>query len=400
MVQSATGAERRTEGRIEWRSNACQDERHKHSKCSFRIRIHAGFAGTRRLYLTSTGRGSQRDADKALRDLLHQRDNGTAAAPGSSRLTLGEWLDTWLATRVANDTIKPTTAQSYGGVIERHIRPALGDKRLTTLHTGDIEAFRLGLTGLKPATVLRVMAVLSGALRAAVRSKKIAMNPAQGVERPSIADRPSRRALDEGDVRLLLAAVAGTAYDVPVRFSIATGLRQSELLGLTWQNVDLEAKTVRIVESLHRVGGEFMRQKPKSRAGIRMIALSDNTVALLRRHKSEQNAERLRLGSVWEDGDLVFPGPLGLPQHRRSFLAGYQRLVSGSGISDPESVNWHTLRHSAGSLWLAGGSDVRVITERLGHSKVSFTLDTYTHALASQQAKAAQSTDHLLAEGL
>ncbi|MDA0815883.1 MAG: tyrosine-type recombinase/integrase [Chloroflexi bacterium] len=393
-------SERRTEGRVEWRSNGCLDEGHKHSRCSFRIRVHAGFAGKRRLYLEDKGRGNQRDAERALRGLLVKRDTGTAAAPGSSRLTLGEWLDTWLATRVANETIRATTAQSYRGLIARHIRPALGDKRVTALHTGDVEAFRLGLTGLQPATVLRVMAVLSGALRAAVRSKKIATNPAQGVERPSIADRPGRRALDEGDVRMLLAAVSGTAYDVPVRFSIATGVRQSELLGLAWQNVDLDAKNVRIVEALHRVDGEFTRQKPKSRAGTRMIALSDNTVALLKRHKSAQNAERLRMGSVWEDNDLVFPGPLGSPQHRRSFLAGYQRLVTDSEISDPESVNWHTLRHSAGSLWLAGGSDVRVITERLGHSKVSFTMDTYMHALASQQAKAAQSTDHLLAESV
>jgi len=101
--------------------------------------------------------------------------------------------------------------------------------------------------------------------------------------------------------------------------------------------------------------------------------------------------------TVWCDRDLVFPGPDGRPQWQNVLLRGYRAILMASGIERPEEVNWHTLRHTAASLWIKAGVDVFTVSRRLGHASAAFTMDTYTHLLKGQQRQAAEALDHLLA---
>lgn len=400
MVQSGTGALRRTEGRIEWRSNACRGEKHKHMRCSFRARVHNGFNGSgKRQYLFATGRGNQRDADKALRELLARRDNGTAVQP--KRITSGEWIGAWLDDRIADGKVGLRASENYRTILRKRIKPAIGSVRLTDLRAEHILTFKTSLVeeGLAPATVAKVLGLVRQSMEAAVLSGAILRNPTQGVALPKAKDEhqgTERRALTEEEIAKVLA-VAGNPYDVTIRFALATGVRQSELLGARWADLDLEAGRFTVQQTIQHVDGVFVTLGTKTGNSRRMIELSPATVAMLKSHRATQNAERLRLGSIWNDQGLVFPAHDGSPQHRRIFLRDYRAILKASRIEKPETANWHSLRHTAASLWIKAGIDVFVVSRRLGHANPGFTMRVYAHLMPGQQAAAAAALDHLLA---
>ncbi len=225
----------------------------------------------------------------------------------------------------------------------------------------------------------------------------IARNPAAPVPSPSLAGTTrERRALTEEEIGDLLKAADGTAVDAPIRFALATGVRQGELLGAAWESVDLDRSVFVVRQTLAQLDGGFQMLPPKTRNARRTIELSGATVSMLRQHRVRQNAARLRLGGSWADLGLVFPAPGGQPWNRHTFYDGYRRVLDRTDIVVPETINWHSLRHTAASLWLRAGIDVFTVSRRLGHGSASFTMDTYGHLLRGQQRAAAEVLDHLI----
>jgi len=388
MPESTTTEQRRLEGRIEWRGRG-----------TFRVRVHNGFdpVTRKRRYLSASGRGNQKAAERALRDLLARRDAGLNVQPG--RLTVAEWLGRWLEGRISDGAVGPRAAENYRVIVKKRIAPAIGDVRLQDLRTDAVLQFKLGLveSGLAPATVNKQLGLLRQALEAAVSGGLIVRNPASSVRGPSLAGATTeRRALNEDEVAKLLGVAEGSRCDVPMRIALATGVRQSELLGLTWASLDLEGETLVVQQTVQHLEGTFRVLPPKTQRSRRTIELSRATVALLRQHRAKQNATRLQLGAAWHDLDLVFPAADGDPQYRRVLLQDFRELVKASGIEQPGTVNWHSLRHTAASLWIKGGIDIFTVSRRLGHGKAGFTMDVYGHLLKGQQRAAAEALDHLL----
>ncbi|GMU39907.1 MAG: site-specific integrase [Chloroflexota bacterium] len=393
-------SDRRTEGRVEWRGRDCLEPQHQHSRCPYRVRRHTGFDPVtgKRQYVYATGRGNAKVAEKALRDLLGKRDNGITVQP--TRTTTAEWLDTWLEGRIADGKVGLRAAENYRIIVTRRLKPAVGTLRLTDLRTDHVIAFKTSLIdeGLAPATIGKVLGLLRQSLEAAVKAGLILRNPTQGVERPSVSSTATeRRALSEEELSRLLSAASGTQYEVAIRFALATGVRQSELLGARWSDIDLEGGSFTIQQTIQHVAGQFHALAPKTSNSRRLIELSPITLALLRRHRTAQNEERLRLGSIWQDRGLVFPASDGSPQYRRIFYRDYVAIVRTAGLDHPETINWHSLRHTAASLWIKAGIDVFVVSRRLGHANPGFTMKVYTHLLPGQQRAAAAALDHLLA---
>jgi integrase len=388
MPDRANTGQRRLEGRIEWRG-----------RDTFRVRVHNGFdpVTRKRRYLSATGHGNQKVAERALRDLLSKRDAGLDVQP--ERLTLAEWLGRWLEGRIADGAVGPRAAENYRVIVKKRIAPAIGDVRLQDLRTDAVLQFKVGLveSGLAPATVNKQLGLLRQGLEAAVSGGLIVRNPASSVGGLSLAGTSTeRRALTEDEVAKLLKVAEGSRCDVPMRIALATGIRQSELLGLTWGSLDLEEQTLVVQQTVQHLGGTFRILPPKTQRSRRTIELSRATVALLRQHRAIQNAARLQLGGAWHDLDLVFPAADGKPQYRRVLLQAFRKLVTASGIEHPETVNWHSLRHTAASLWIKGGIDIFTVSRRLGHGKAGFTMDVYGHLLKGQQRAAAEALDHLL----
>ena len=358
----------------------------------------------RRLRRRFTVVGSRTDALKKRREALSQRDAGTLIP--ADKVTLAEWLTSWLERHYSEGHVSAKSHDRYRVVVQRHLVPALGRLKLQDLRPDHIsDAKARWLSGkrstadqpLSGASVHKHLVVLRRALSDAVRSRLISRNPADLVSAPSVRSRTERRALTEDEIRSLVSAARGTRYDLPIRFTMATGIRQGELLGLKWEDVDLDAGTVAIRRTLSYIAGATIFAPPKTERSRRIIELSDVTVSALRQYRSEQSTRRLMLGPAWQEHGLVFPSTIGTPWLSRSLYRGYRGVLERSGISDPRSVNWHTLRHTAATQWLSHGVDIFSVSRRLGHASASFTMDVYAHLLKGQQRQAAEALDYLLA---
>ena len=198
--------------------------------------------------------------------------------------------------------------------------------------------------------------------------------------------------------RQLLAAAKDTPLAAPIRFALYTGVRQGELLGLSWDDIDFTAATVTIRRSARYFTGQGMKMTPgKTARARRTVELSPPALALLKRHRQEQRVRRLRLGGSWQMNQLVFPSSVGTVWLPHNFYREYRKIVGRTGLTDPKSVVFHTLRHTAATQWLKAGAELHTVSRRLGHRSASFTSDTYLHLLAGMQRTAARAMDHLLA---
>lgn len=368
--------------------------------------------------------GTKREAIAALeRAKREQRcggvDNGGVDNGGvdPNRITTGAWLTQWLQGRVKDRRIGSRVEYNYRGIIANHLTPEIGHVRLQDLTPTHILNLKDKLLappqpgaarprtrrsdeGLQHGTVKKILGMLRQALQSAVQQELLGRNPVSAVPMPSPAaeGKTEKRALEETEIKKLLRAVEGTRYDAPVQFALATGARQGEVLGATWNALDLERGTFHVIRALKEENGKLVLGAPKTRRSRRAIALSPETVEMLRRHRAEQDAARLALGAEWKDRRLVFPTKDGEYWHRATLYKGYRQLVNGSGIDRPKEVNFHTLRHTAASQWAKAGVDPLTITRRLGHSSAAFTLDNYAHELIGQQDDAARVFDVLVRE--
>ena len=344
-----------------------------------------------------TVKGGNTDAQAALTKAMIERNDGGVDPSG---ITTAEWLTRRIDQRVRDDKLAPNTVANYRGIIKKHLVPSVGDVPLQKLRAADIRALKENLLqSSEPATVRKVLQLLKSALERAVSEELLARNPALDVPIPSVGrnKQSQSRALNRDEVKELVEVAEGTPYATVIRFTVATGARQAEVLGATWDAIDLERGSFTVTHTLQFVGGEPQMLRPKTKNSRRNIDLSDATVQLLREHRDAQNAQRDTAGIEWEDHDLVFPDQRGRHQHRGAFYGGFRKLVDGSGITDPETVTFHSLRHTAATLWLLEpGASTFVVSRRLGHASAAFTMDVYGHMVRGEQRGVAAALDDLL----
>jgi integrase len=366
----------------------------KRSKTSWAVVVDLGrHPGTgKRQRLWRSVKGTKRDAEALLAQLLVQKDTGVAPSRGTVQAFLDRWLEDYAKTNTA-----PKTYRTYSDLVSRHLKPALGAIRLSALRPEHIQtAYKaIGAKGLSPTTVLHCHRILRQALQHAVKWQVLARNPADAADPP----RPNRYEipmLDPGQIAHLLACARETEHGPLVELALMTGLRQGELLGLRWQDVDLEAGNLRVTRSLQRLDGLHFRE-PKTRGSRRSVALSPGTVLLLREHRADQRAARQLAGGAYEDHDLIFATAIGTPIDPRNLLRAWKKVTAAAGQS---GLRFHDLRHAHASLMLAQGTHPKIVSERLGHSGVRITLDTYSHVLPNLQREAAAQLDQFALGGI
>ena len=349
----------------------------------------------RRRQLTRSVKGRKREAEALLAQLLHQQEIGFDAPPG--RVTVGEFLDRWLSTHAQPNTA-PKTYRRYEQLIRVHLRPALGHIPLAKLRPLQVQdAYNeIQAKGLSPRTVLHCHRVLREALQHGVKWGLLARNAADAAEAPR-ALKFEVKVLRPEEVRRLQESADRTPLGALVRLAVSTGLRQGELLGLRWQDVALDAGVLSVRQTCHwlpRVGFEF--REPKSHRSARAVALPKSAVATLRRHRTVQIEARLAAGPAYDAADLVFANPVGRPIHPSTLRRLWLSIVESAGTGH---VRFHDLRHAHATLLLQQGVHAKVVSERLGHSTVGITLDTYSHVTPNLQAEAAAKFDEVLANG-
>lgn len=340
--------------------------------------------------------GSKKDAERELRAILTRIEGGAHVKP--AKITVGEYLKSWLRDYVATNTA-PSTADGYSDIVKTHLIPALGSLPLTALRSSHIQAYygrmlelgrRDGKGGLSAQTVKHHHRVLYEVLKHAVKHGLLIRNVGEAVDPPR-PDRKEMSTLEPDDVHPLLNAARETPYYTLFYTAIYTGLRRSELLGLRWRDVDLDLATLSVVQTLHHVPKKgYIFREPKTKHGRRLVDLSPSLAVLLREHCANQELERKLLGCVLMPGDLVFSYPDGTPLPPNSVTKAFHKLAQSLGLSN---IRLHDLRHTHASLMLRQGVHPKVVSERLGHSSVAITLDTYSHVLPGIQAAAAQRFD-------
>ncbi|GAA2567416.1 tyrosine-type recombinase/integrase [Mycolicibacterium diernhoferi] len=331
-----------------------------------------------------------RDKMKAVRTRL---ENG--AAVKDSKRSVADWLAHWRATTLAASNRKASTKELYGNLSRRHLETEpFGEIRLDKLKPSDVEGLVLTLRAMtkpgkvteaepdpKPvralsdATIRQIYTVLRAGLDGAVRDGLLAKNPAAAVKRPGVARREAKH-VEAVDVNKLLLCAEGLRYRNVLVLIAGTGVRRGEALALHWSDVDLEARTLFVRGTLGRVGAELIITEPKTERSRRSVPLSAPLVAMLRRHRADQVAERLRAANVWEDHDLVFATERGTPVDPRNALRTVQLAAEKANM---DGIGVHTLRHSAAVAWLEGGTHIKAVADLLGHSSIAITGDVYGH---------------------
>jgi len=353
----------------------------------------------KRRQLTRTVRGTRAEAEAECIKILHERNSGLHQAP--NKITVAEYLKHWLAAYAEPNTA-PRTYERYAALVRRNLIPALGRHNLMRLRPTHIQSYYAaalksgradGRGGLSAQTVVHLHRVFREALQQAVKWQILPRNPADAVTPP----RPVRRemrVLDPKEIARLMDTCDDDDLRTLIFVALSTGLREGELLALRWSDVDLKEGHLQVTRTLHYLTNKGLQfGEPKTRRSRRRVALSKETARVLAMHRTRQLERRLLLGSAYADNDLIFATEVGEPVKPYSISPRFKRVVRKAKLGQ---MRFHDLRHTSASLLLAAGIHPKVVSERLGHSTVNLTLDTYSHVLPGLQEQAAQSMDAYL----
>ncbi|MEQ1792722.1 MAG: tyrosine-type recombinase/integrase [Nitrospira sp.] len=353
---------------------------------------------TKRVQKWKTIRGTKKEAQAELSTMLHNLNRGQVISP--SKMTVAEWLDEWLGS-----SIKPhkrlRTFETYQSVLTRHLKPALGQYRLCDLRASHLQAYYQGST-LAPATLQQHQAILHNALKSAVMQDLLPRNVAALVigkpRQQEDHDVLAHNCWESWEAKCFLDTTkAGTPQQAAFYpLAIDSGARKAELCGLKWPDLDMDKKTLSIVRQLVKVGkaGQAPLFGPTKNGKSRVVDLDERTIEGLRRHKAQQAAQRLLLGTAYQDHGLIFARDFGRPLTMNNLgEREFARLITAAKV---KRITFHGLRHTCATLLLQAGVPIKVVSERLGHKRIEITLNVYTHALPSMQQEAAVKLGRLL----
>lgn len=351
----------------------------------------------KRRYHNHTIHGPKKDAQKYLNAVLREKDLGAFIEP--SKMTVGQYLDDWLA-NAAKAKVSERTYNDYTDLLKRYVRPMLADWKLADVEPLHIQKLytQLQEKGLSPRTVRYTHTVLSSALKQAIKWRLLVTNPALAVELPR-QDRKEMQSLSpEAAAKFLKKAVADR-YGVMFAFALVTGMRPEEYLALQWKDVDLNSGIAIVQRTLvwreTKGSGGWYFGEPKTARSRRSIPLPISIVRLLQEHKSRQNEERMKRRKTYQELDLVFTTKDGGPLMRRNLARRHFRpILKAAGL--PETIRLYDLRHSCATLLLAAQENPKIVSERLGHTSITLTMDIYSHVLPSMQKAASDKLENML----
>jgi len=365
----------------------------KKSKNSWQIQVYEdGMEGKHRKFITVHGKKS--DAQKTLNELLVSMEKGIPIASG--RLTVAEHLKNWLEGYVKTNCSQ-RTLESYRSTAEHHFIPALGHIQLKHLHPQAIQAYYgKACEKLSAKSVLYHHRILKESLKYAVRQGYLGRNPCDLVDPPKPRQKPMRTLTPE-ELKTLLETASGNQFYPVIYTAVSTGLRQAELLGLRWRDIDLDLQSISVCQTLYKRCGVCEFKEPKTSHSKRRVSMTAKLADYLSEYKGEKESLSLHLGRLLKPDDLVFSNIEGKPIDPGVLSHSFARLVKQAGL---QSVRFHDLRHTFASLMLLRGAKPKVISEALGHSSVAFTMDTYSHIIEGMQEDAMALLDEILPAGV
>ena len=287
--------------------------------------------------------------------------------------------------------MKPYTEDSYRSTCKVHIKPALGNIKLSSLTTIQIQRFynQLQTKGLSPKTIKNINGVLHKALSQAVLIGELKYNPTEACQLPKVYKKEIVP-LEQDDIRRFIAAIKGCRFENVYMVTLFTGLRQGEVLGLTWDSVDFVRNTLYINKQLtktSKVGGDYILSNTKN-GRSRLITVAPFVMDTLRRQQAMQEAWRSAAGEAWSNPSrLVFTTELGSHLVHLTVYKEFKETVRTLGL---ENTRFHDLRHSYAVAAIESGDDIKTVQGNLGHATASFTLDVYGHVSQKMRQQSAE----------
>lgn len=362
---------------------------------SYRVRVElpADPITGKRLYRVVGTFRTKKEAQSELSQAVAKVDRGTFI--DATKMTIAELLTFWLDQHRHN--IRPATNQQYTNLVNAHLIPSLGSVALQKLSPAHLAAMyaekrvsgrRIGTGGLAPRTVRHLHVVMHEALDFAVKMQLVSRNVTDAVDAPRFSRKEMTTWTPE-HIRMFLVTAAGDTYSPIWILYVTTGLRRGEALGLRWRDVDFATGRLQVAQSVVDVGGHVHIQEPKTNAARRSVHLSPACMDALAEHRNRQ-PRRL---PTEPNHDLIFTTGDGKPIQPRVLARAFDVLQAKAKVP---RIRLHDLRHTHASLLFNDGKNIKMISQRLGHSDVGITLSVYAHLAHDAQDEAADSIDGLI----
>ncbi len=312
----------------------------------------------------------------------------------AGQYTVGQWMDVWFE-NYAKIKVRPSSHKTYKGYIENHIKPSIGKIPLSKLTTLEVQTlYRKLLTsgrierteskqqpkGLSAKTVRNINQVISSAMELAKSQKLISSNPTDGCALPKV-EHQEMKTLTADQLAAFFREAKNSGVFEMYYLELATGLRRGELLGLKWDDINLNIGAIQVKRQVARIDGEVVEAPLKTKNSYRTLSIGADAVEILQEHRSKV------------DGEYVFPSPNGGPISPDSVLHMLHRVLERAGLPQ---IRFHDLRHTFSTLALQNGVDIKTVSGMLGHYSAGFTLDTYAHVTTAAQKEAAKTMGSLL----
>ncbi|MCI6377077.1 MAG: site-specific integrase [Clostridiales bacterium] len=331
---------------------------------------------------------TQKEVRQQLQKTLVALEEGTYQEP--SKMLVGDWLDVWVSDYCLD--LKKTSVALYKCHIKNHLKPYIGHTRLSALTPHMIQGLYNRLyqgkddtPKLSPKTIKNVHGVLHKALSQAVQVGYLRQNPCDHCNPPRV-EKPEIKPLDDSAIAAFLEAIQGHPLEKLYIVDLFTGMRESEILGLTWDCIDFENSTIRIYRQLQIVDriyqfGTLKNDKPRA------IVPAPTVMKVLREQRREQLEMQMYAGAEWSNEEgFVFTNEHGKHLARQTVYKNFKSIVASIGMP---SARFHDLRHSYAVASLQAGDDIKTVQENLGHHTPAFTLDVYGHVTDTMRRRSA-----------
>jgi len=334
---------------------------------------------------------TRREVQEKLKMALHEQQQGMLAT-GSQQL-LKVYLENWLE-QVYRPTVRPNTYKQFRSIVYHHLIPAFGHIAVQKLRAEKIQAYYAQKLkeGLSPRSIAVIHAVLHSALQNAVKWGLVSRNVSKLVTRPRFERYESQTLTGEQAMKLLEVA-KGSRIEALLLVALTTGMRKGELLALRWDDLDLEKRVLYVQRTVSRIPGRgYLESEPKTKSSRRRIELPAVAIEALNEYCVNQEKVRIKAGEKWNERGIVFTNKYGGFMRPDTVLDTFHQLLKDAGLPP---MRFHDLRHSAATILFVAGVNPKVIQELLGHSKISITLEIYSHVLPSMQQEAASKMDEV-----